>query len=74
MFVTAYPKHEALIGLFSEFGFQNVEQLGNGELVLAKSFASRIVHDIVSEAAQHQRLERLRDVTHGGALVQPWRP
>jgi GNAT superfamily N-acetyltransferase len=37
-FVTAYPKHKALIGLFSEFGFQNVARLSDGELVLAKDF------------------------------------
>ena len=49
VFVTAYPKYEALIGLFSEFGFQNVERLGDGELVLAKSFATAPAEGVLAE-------------------------
>jgi hypothetical protein len=48
-FVTAYPKHEALIGLFSEFGFQNVQRFPSGELVLAKTFGAPPTESLLAD-------------------------
>jgi len=54
-FVTAFPKHEALVGVFAEFGFQNVESI-RGELVLAKSFAPPLADLLLDDPLEYNTL------------------
>ena len=42
-YVTAYPKHQALIGVLELYGFENTYSKSDGELVFEKRFSSQAV-------------------------------
>jgi hypothetical protein len=56
VFVTAYPRHEALVGLFTEFGFQHIERLADDEVVLAKTFTTVSAGDFAGDPVGYNTL------------------
>ena len=55
VFIESFPKQEALLRLLEVFGFQQVDQKANGELVLAKPMRPSVADDGLEGIEFHRR-------------------